>query len=960
MRRKRVRREKAENVPRGCEKDVVRGGNRSLLFQRMSPLTPEQLARERIDQMLLASGWVVQDKKAFNPSASLGVAVREYDTDVGPADYILFVDRVPVGVVEAKKPEEAEKFTMHEEQASGYATAKLRWTISQSTLPFCYLSTGEITRHWDLRDPKPRAREVFSFHRPETLQEWLKEDSLRKRLTKFPALDVAGLRECQVSAINNLEQSLAQNKPRALVQMATGSGKTFTAITSAYRLLKPPVRAKRVLFLVDTRNLGEQAEQEFQSYTPNDDKRKFTELYAVQRLSSSFVDPSAQVCISTIQRMYSILQGETLDASAEEEPGADVERVLGKKAPAPVAYNPSIPPEFFDLIIIDECHRSIYNLWRQVLEYFDAYLVGLTATPDQRTKAFFNENVVSEYTHEQAVADGVNVGHDAYLIETKITKQGDTIKAQQYIDKRDRLTRAKRWEQTDEDITYSATELDRDVVNPSQIRTVIKAFKRGIETEIFPQRKEVPKTLIFAKSDSHADDIIQIVREEYGEGNDFCKKITYRTEEDPKGLLARFRNDYHPRIAVTVDMIATGTDVKPLECLLFMRDVKSKNYFEQMKGRGTRTLDVDGLRKVTPSATTNKTHFVIVDAVGVTKSCKTDSRPLERKPGVSLKDLMMQVVMGLRDADTLTSLANRLTRMEKQIDPKEKAEFKNKAGGRSIQEVVGALLNAHDPDAVASTHGVDLPKAATTVFDDPAFRDYVDNVRKKYEQVIDTSNLDQVTFAGFGSAAKEEAQKTVEQFRAFLAAQRDELTALRIYYSQPYRRKELTFQMVQQVAEVLAQPPYAMSIVRIWDAYERLSVVGSPAVAHAGAQGSAGQPNQQPTTKKPSPLHQLTDLVSLIRYELKVDDALRPYAETVKKNFQEWVFRKQAGHIKFTEAQMAWLHLLRDHIATSVHVDRDDLELGSMGQQGGLARMHQLFGNDMDGVLDELNETLAA
>ncbi|MBL7951775.1 MAG: DEAD/DEAH box helicase family protein [Flavobacteriales bacterium] len=902
------------------------------------PLTPEQQAREHIDQMLVASGWAVQDKKAYNPSVSLGVAVREYDTDTGPADYILFVDRVPVGVVEAKPAHEGERITVHEDQTEGYAKAKLRWTMGQSALAFCYVSTGEKTMHWDQRDPKPRAREVFTFHKPETLQELLKTEPLRSRLTQFELLNPEHLRDCQVNAITNLEKSFSLNKPRALVQMATGSGKTFTAITSIYRLLKPPVRMRRILFLVDTKNLGEQAEQEFQSYTPNDDRRKFTELYTVQRLSSSFIDAGAQVCISTIQRMYSILQGEPLDASAEEQTGADVERVLGKKAPPPLRYNAQYPPEFFDLIIIDECHRSIYNLWRQVLEYFDAYLVGLTATPDSRTYAFFNENVVSEYTHEQAVADGVNVGYDEYLIETRITQKGAEIKAQQQVDKRDRLTRKRRWEQADEDITYTGTQLDRDVVNPSQIRTIIKAFKRAVETEIFPHRAEVPKTLIFAKTDSHADDIIQIVREEYGEGNDFCKKITYSTEEDPKGLLARFRNDYNPRIAVTVDMIATGTDVKPLECLLFMRDVKSRNYFEQMKGRGTRTLDADSLKKVSPSATTNKTHFVLVDAVGVTKSCKTDSRPLERKPGVALKDLMMQVVMGQRDADTLTSLANRLTRMEKQISPKEKEEFATRAGGRSIQKVVSELLNAYDPDVAAAAPTVDLPKAATAVFDDGAFREYVDNVRKKYEQTIDVVNLDEVTYAGASAQAKEKADAVVKTFRQFLAAKRDELTALRIYYSQPYRRKDVTFQMVQEVAEALQQPPFNLTHERVWAAYERsleLKLNGSVQ-------------------------RLLTDLVSLLRFELGMDSELRPYAETVKKNFQEWVFRKQAGHIKFTEAQMEWLRLLRDFIAESVHLDRDDLELGTMGQQGGLARMHQLFGEGMDGIIDELNEALAA
>lgn len=935
----------------------------------MQQESPEEKARNIIDRLLKEAGWVVQNKKDLNPSAALGVAVREYDTDVGPADYILFVDRQPVGVVEAKKPDEGVRFTVHEEQAEGYATAKLRWTIGQSTLPFCYLSTGEITRHWDLRDPKPRAREVFSFHQPETLREWLKEESLRSRLTTFPALDPAGLRECQVNAITNLEKSLSQNKPRALVQMATGSGKTFTAITSVYRLLKPPVRMKRILFLVDTRNLGEQAEQEFQSYTPNDDRRKFTELYTVQRLSGRFIDPGAQVCISTIQRMYSILQGEELAEGAEEASAAEVARAVAgtgsvrahhdaPSAPAPVAYNATYPPEFFDLIIIDECHRSIYNLWRQVLEYFDAYLVGLTATPDARTYAFFNENVVSEYTHEQAVADGVNVGYDEYLIETRITKQGETIKAQQQIDKRDRLTRKRRWEQADEDITYTAGQLDRDVVNPSQIRTVIRAFKQAVETEIFPYRTEVPKTLIFAKSDSHADDIIQIVREEYGEGNDFCKKITYNTKEDPKSLLSRFRNQYYPRIAVTVDMIATGTDVKAIECLLFMRDVKSRNYFEQMKGRGTRTLDLDGLRKVTPSATTNKTHFVLVDAVGVTQSLKTDSRPLERNPGVSLKDLMMQVVMGNRDPDTLTSLANRLTRMEKQISPREKEDFAAKAGGRPIQQVVRQLLDAHDPDVVAAHPGTDLPKQATAVFDDSGFREYVENVRKKYEQIIDTANRDEVLYAGASDQARERAEGVVKTFRQFLAEKRDELTALRIWYGQPYRRKEVTFRMVQEVAEALQRPPYNLNLEMVWNAYERavagsrLSVDGLP---------TTRPDNQQPTTdNKRSAQRQLTDLVALIRFELGVDTELRPYAETVRKNFQEWVFRKQAGNVKFTEAQMAWLRGLRDFIAESVHLDRDDLELGTMGQQGGLARMHQLFGAEMETLIDELNEVLAA
>jgi len=405
--------------------------------------------------------------------------------------------------------------------------------------------------------------------------------------------------------------------------MATGSGKTFTAITFIYRLLKY-AKAKRVLFLVDTKNLGEQAEQEFMSFIPNDDNRKFTELYAVSRLKSSHVPKDSQVCISTIQRLYSVLKGKDLDEKSEEE--NPHESKWQPKTIPPLEYDPKMPIEFFDFIVIDECHRSIYNLWKQVLDYYDSFQIGLTATPDNRTIGYFNQNIVSEYSHDMAVVDGVNVPSKVFIIDTKITKEGATIPALEYVEHREKLSRKKRIQLQDEDEQYSAKKLDREIVNKNQIRTIIKTFKNTLP-KIFTDRFdeegtfEVPKTLIFAKTDSHADDIIQIVREEFGEENQFCKKITYNSE-DLKSTLSEFRGSFYPRVAVTVDMIATGTDVKPLECLLFMRDVKSRNYFEQMKGRGTRTIDLDTLRKVTPTAKLTKDHFVIFDAIGVSKSLK--------------------------------------------------------------------------------------------------------------------------------------------------------------------------------------------------------------------------------------------------------------------------------------------------------------------------------------------------
>ena len=597
--------------------------------KEISAMTPEERARQEMDRVLEAAGWKVQDLHELNLGASLGAAVREFPLEPGTADYLLFVDRKAVGVVEAKPvgttlsgvAEQSEKYLRGIPENLPHVT---------TPLPFAYESTGIETFFRDVRDPDPRSRRVFAFHKPETLRNWIsQDDTLRARLKKMPPLNTEGLWDCQIEAIENLEKSFTVARPRALIQMATGSGKTYTAISFIYRLIKF-ANAKRILFLVDRSNLGRQTRRECQQYITPDDGRKFTELYNIQHLTTNTLDLVSRVCITTIQRLYSMLKGEPeFDAEFEEQ---SLFHLLSKdEKPKEVSYNPQIPIETFDFIVTDECHRSIYHLWRQVLEYFDAFIIGLTATPSKQTLGFFDQNLVMEYSHERAVADGVNVGYEVYRIKTEITERGSRVDAGFYIDRRDKLTRKTRWEQLDEDLQYAPGELDRGVVAPDQIRTVIKTFKEKLFTEIFPGRKEVPKTLIFAKDDSHAEDIVHIVREEFGKGNEFCKKITYKTTgEKTEDLIASFRNSFNPRIAVTVDMISTGTDIKPLECLLFMREVKSRGYFEQMKGRGTRVISPTDLKAVTPD-TAHKTHFVIVDAVGVCENDKTDLRPLERK-----------------------------------------------------------------------------------------------------------------------------------------------------------------------------------------------------------------------------------------------------------------------------------------------------------------------------------------
>lgn len=939
----------------------------------MTNQNPEQKARDHIDKQLIACGWLIQEVKLVNLHAGVGVAVKEYLTDVGPADYVLFVDGRPCGVIEAKREEEGHKFTGHEGQAEGYANAKLKH-LKNEPLQYIYLSTGELTRFADCNDPKPRFRDVFSFHRPETLREWQKKAaSLRKRLHDLPGLKPDGLRQCQINAINNLEASFRENRPRALIQMATGSGKTFTAITAIYRLLKF-AKAKRILFLVDTKNLGEQAEQEFMSYLPSDDNRKFTELYTVQRLKSSYIATDSQVCISTIQRLYAVLKGEDLDEQLEEE-NPNERKYQAKEIP-PIEYDPRMPVEFFDFIVIDECHRSIYNLWKQVLEYYDAFEIGLTATPDKRTIGYFNQNLVSEYSHEMAVADGVNVGYDVFIIDTKVTKEGGTIKMGEYVELRHRLSRKKRMALQDEEEEYSAQQLDKDVVNPNQIRTIVRAFKDNLPA-IFPDRFdlhgifEVPKTLIFAKTDSHADDIIRIVREEFGEENRFCKKITYNsgkdktdaednvTEkgEDPKSTLSQFRNSYHPRIAVTVDMIATGTDIRPLECLLFMRDVKSRNYFEQMKGRGTRIIDLDSLRKVTPTARITKDHFVIVDAIGVTRSLKTDSRPLEKKPGVPLKELLQAIAVGARDEELFTSLANRLTRLDKQIKPQEKKKFAEKADGKSLSQVVKELLDAFNPDVLEEIEDNIKSKLAgeapdtiqeairieTDKIQNEAARvfngelnQYIENVRKAIEQIIDTANPDEVIHVGWDQENQEKANEIIMEFSDWMYQHKDELTALQIFYNQPYRRRELTYAMIKEVLERLQQDKPILAPLHVWRAYQALDLC------------------------KDSPRNELTAIVSLIRKVSGLDSGLAAYDKIVDKNFQEWVFRKQAGATKFNEVQMQWLRMIKEHVTNSFHIEKDDFDLNPFNAQGGLGKMWQLFGEQTEEIINELNEVLAA
>ena len=919
--------------------------------------TPEEQAREIIDQKLIAASWVVQDFKQLNLGAGPGVAVREFMTTSGPADYVLFVDRKAVGIVEAKKAGTTLSGVF--EQSAKYMTSfPADIPHVELPLPFSYESTGFETLFVDLRDPDYRSRRVFHFHQPETLREWLTQpDTLRGRLREMPErypLITEGLWDAQIEAITSLEQSFAQNKPRALIQMATGSGKTFTAVSFVYRLIKF-AGARRVLFLVDRNNLGKQTLREFQGYITPDDGRKFTELYNVQRLTSNVIDPVCKVTITTIQRLYSMLKGEDYEEE-NEEPSMFELGLQGDEDPKTVAYNPEIPIETFDFIITDECHRSIYNLWRQVLEYFDAFLIGLTATPSKHTLGFFEQNLVTEYTHERAVADGVNVGYEVYRIRTQITQSGGQVEAGHYVDKRDKKTRAVRWEQLDDNLEYAPNQLDRDVVAKDQIRTVITTFRDRLFSEIFPGRTEVPKTLIFAKDDSHAEDIVEIVREVFGKGNEFCKKITYRSGEKPEDLIASFRNAYDPRIAVTVDMISTGTDIKPLECLLFLRMIRSQGYFEQMKGRGTRVISDTDLTAVTPDAG-HKTHFVLVDAVGVCEEDKTDTRPLERKKHVPFDKLLQRVAMGVRDVYSLESLAGRLARLDRALTPKDRESVElilrqssgQVSGGDPLKKMIHDLLDSVDPDihleyaeselGGASPENIQkaqetLIQAACAPFDNAQLREMLVGIQQRNEQVIDRDSKDEVIEAKF---VEDKARRVVATFEKFIAANKDELTALQILYSQPYGARRLTYRAVRQLADAIKRPPYNLDREDLWRAYERL---------------------EKAKVRGAGPTKLFTEIIALVRFALAQSETLEPFPLTVEERYRAWLVDQLNAGRQFSPEQLEWLEMIRTHIAASVTIEMDDFEEVPFNQKGGAIRVYQLFGEELDGILDELSQVL--
>ncbi|MEV7342629.1 DEAD/DEAH box helicase family protein [Streptomyces sp. NPDC093544] len=952
--------------------------------QRPAPLNEVQ-AREKIDALLSKAGWLIQDKADANPLAGKGVAVREFTVATGRADYVLYVDGKIVGVIEAKREGTplAGALAQNERYAAGVLKehAMAVWR-REEPFAFRYATTGTETYFVNRVDPDARSREVFAFHRPETLAAWMKRadadpqaPTFRAALrTSMPLLETHGLRMAQVEAITGLEGSLAADRPRALIQMATGAGKTFTAVTETYRLLRH-AGARRVLFLVDRNNLGRQAHAEFDKYRTPDENRKLTDLYNVDMLGRSGLQETSSVVISTIQRMYAFLKGEPLTEPESDEPDTDELKTSGAETgdredrksstldetyaadePITVDYNPDVPIESFDVIVIDECHRSIYGLWRGVLEYFDAHLVGLTATPTRQTKGFFDNNTVSQYTFEQAVADGVNVDFDIVRLNTDLREDGGAkIEAGTTVRIRDRQTRAQRYEELDEDFEYTVAQLGRTVITADEIRAVLTTYKNNWQ-RWFPGRADLPKTLVFAAGDDHADEVLKQVKQVFGRGDKFAKKITYRSREngdDPDSLINDLRNSPNLRVAVTVDMIATGTDVKPLECVIFLRSVRSPVLFEQMKGRGARSIDPDELKAVTPEASPDlvKDRFVLIDAVGVTDSPLVDARPLipAGEKGISLAKLLDKAGTRSLTADEAETLGRRLARIDRQLGDEERGLLAQTSEGVSLADLARRIADAVDVDTqdrARSEGGAELAKklvqdAVAPLTSRPELRKLILEIRHQQDLTYDETTEVRVTELR-EIPREERARKELAEWNTLLTKEQDdENAAIRVALGSGARRftPREARDALKELSGRIRATNRSWTTGVLWDHYDQLG----KAAASPGKEAGLG------------------DLVRLIRFELGADDELRPYRTVVEERFEGWLLRQRQAGVEFTEDQLWWLDRIKNAIAVDVGIEPGDFGHAPFSERGGGRGFMRAFGDKDKALelLDELNQELA-
>ena len=855
-------------------------------------MTPEEKARIKIDQMFDDAGWKVVDRDFYSPTIT-AAAIREGLLNGNrEADYFLFINGMAVGVLEAKRKEVDVAANVVCEQAELYARGVPEYYKAYSRpLPIIYQSNGEETYFRDFRDKEGELIEINRIHTP---MEIVKMLGIEDPYAGLPTLKKKGLRTCQYEAITELEGSFRAGQKRALIVLATGAGKTYTACLASYRFLAfTPM--KRILFLVDRNNLGKQAEGEFGMFRLTENGDPFNTIYTVNRLKSSKVPSDSNVVISTIQRLFSLLTGkEIVDTDEDDEDTATGEvQLIG---------NITLPPDFFDLIIIDECHRSIYGNWRKVLEYFNtAKLIGLTATPIPETKAFFNNNIVANYTLEQSIVDGVNVDARIYRIKTEATENGGAILKGDKLKRITRYTGKVETIRSEESKNYTKEELNRSVINPAQIKLVLETYRDAVYTEMFtdPQREPnmdyLPKTLIFALNEIHANNIVQIAKEVFDRTDDkFVQKITY-SSGDSNELIRQFRNGKEFRIAVTCTLVATGTDVKPLEVLIFMRDVASEPLYIQMKGRGVRTIGDDQLRNVTPNAY-SKDCFFLVDAVGVTEHKKSITSPGDggQEKAITLRRLLELLTHGNVNDDYLRLIAAKLARIYNKSTEKQRDEFKYLAYS-GMQEISTAIFSSLENNILPPYESIEDPNLerkglVAPLTHHPEARQYLLILAAGFVETL-LPGEDQLISKGF---SLEEAKEVTSAFEKYCDEHQDEIEALRMIYNN--EGEPLTYALLKDLENKLKMANNRFQSSRIWNSY---AIVTPQSV-------------KKYTTKEEK--EALTNIIQLVRFanhQIEKLESLYPQAQQL---FNLWWGQMQR---MVTESQISIIRQIVDYIASN-------------------------------------------
>lgn len=855
-------------------------------------MTPEEKARQKIDQWLTDAGWKVVDREDYEPTCT-AVAIREGLLKGNlEADYFLFINGKAVGVLEAKR-EDIEAFSNKVcEQAVLYARSVPNiYQTYQKPLPFIFTSNGKDLYFCDFREQDSYFKQIMSIPTPHELVEKLGIEDI---FAGLPTLKKKGLRDCQYEAVTELEKTFRNGQNRALMVLATGAGKTYTACLTAYRMLSY-TSMRRVLFLVDRNNLGKQAEGEFGTFRLTENGDAFNTIFTVNRLRSSYIPSDSNVVISTIQRLFSFLKGEDIEDSEDDDENEPAEEIT-------LPPNPYLPHDYFDMIIIDECHRSIYGNWRKVLEYFDtARLVGLTATPIEETKKFFNYNIIVNYTLEKSIVDGVNVDCRVYRIKTQVTETGGAILEGEKFKEETRYTGEVKTVSSKETKIYTNKELNRSVINPAQIKLILSTYRDVVYTELFnePQREPnmdyLPKTLIFALNEAHATNIVQIAKEVFGRTDDrFVQKITYSTG-DSNELIRQFRNDKDFRIAVTCTLVATGTDVKPLEVVMFMRDVESLPLYIQMKGRGVRTIGDEQLRNVTPNAF-SKDCFYLVDAVGVTEHAQT-VKPIDDGPTtktITLKELLEHISHGYIPDEYLKRLAATLARIHNKANDSQRKEFARLCHD-DMKELSARIYDVLEKGILPSFVSTEEPNLERKGLVSPLAnhanaRRYLLILAAGFVNTL-MPGEDTLISKGFSI---EDAKNTTEAFEDFCKEYYDEIEALRIIYSNA--GEPITYSMLKDLERKLKMANNHFTPKQIWNSYAILS----PSKV------------KRSTTKEESDA--LTNIIQLVRFAFRQIERLDSVVTTSKQYFNLWLGQTQR---EITDKQREVISRIVDYIASN-------------------------------------------